>query len=86
MDSSTGGGLPKPYRMDVWLSKFPLSQNMKVFVTTVTLIGGMGYWYFKDFKTGKKSASGSDLLDSQRPEAVFKAMDDAEKKKLAERD
>lgn len=50
--------LPKPYKMDVWLAKFPLSQNMKVFVATVAIVGGTGYLFFKDFKTQKSGTSG----------------------------
>jgi len=72
--------LPKPYKMDVWLAKFPLSQNMKVLVATVAVVGGFGYFFFKDFRTTK---SGHDLLDSARPEAVFEAQDKDEKKRIA---
>jgi hypothetical protein len=80
--SDHGSRLPNPYKMDVWLAKFPLSQNMKVFVATVAIIGGTGYFFFKDFKT-VTSKSGHDFLDSARPEAVFQAQDQDEKKRIA---
>ena len=71
--------LPKPNKLDIWLAKFPLSPNMKVFVTTTVVIGTLGYFFFRE----NKNKSGHNLLDTERPEAVFKAQDDAEKRKIS---
>lgn len=68
---------PPVHSIDKWLSKFPGSMNVKVGVASVAIIGITGYFYFKsDVK------SGHGMLDSERPEAVFEAMDQEKQKSV----
>ncbi len=68
---------------DEWLRKLPGSPGVKMFVASALILGTSGYFFFRDApKSGKDKGQGG-LLDSERPEAVFRAMDESEKKKIS---
>lgn len=71
--------VPKTHPIDLWLSKYPGSQRMKVFVTFSVLIFGTGFLYFG----GGRTKGGHGKFDTERPEAVFKALDEADKQRIA---